>query len=68
MSIGILGKKLGMSQFFDDKGRSIPVTLVEAGPCRITQIKNSATDGYSAVQIAFGSVREKLVNKPFIIK
>jgi len=64
MSIGILGKKLGMSQFFDDKGRSIPVTLVEAGPCRITQIKNSATDGYSAVQIAFGSVREKLVNKP----
>jgi len=64
MSIGILGKKLGMSQFFDDKGRSIPVTLVEAGPCRITQIKNSAVDGYSAVQIAFGSVREKLVNKP----
>ena len=64
MSIGILGKKLGMSQFFDDKGRSIPVTLVEAGPCRITQIKNSATDGYSAVQIAFGSVREKLINKP----
>ena len=64
MSIGILGKKLGMSQFFDDKGRSIPVTLVEAGPCRITQIKNSAIDGYSAVQIAFGSVREKLVNKP----
>jgi len=64
MSIGILGKKLGMSQFFDDKGRSIPVTLVEAGPCRITQIKNSATDGYSAVQIAFASVREKLVNKP----
>ncbi len=64
MSIGILGKKLGMSQFFDDKGRSIPVTLVQAGPCRITQIKNAATDGYSAVQIAFGSVREKLVNKP----
>ena len=54
MTVGILGKKLGMSQFFDDKGRSIPVTLVEAGPCRITQIKNSATDGYSAVQIAFG--------------
>ena len=64
MSIGILGKKLGMSQFFDDEGRAIPVTLVEAGPCRITQIKNSATDGYLAVQIAFGSVREKLVNKP----
>ncbi|KGG21171.1 LSU ribosomal protein L3p (L3e) [Prochlorococcus marinus str. SS51] len=54
-----------MSQFFDEKGRSIPVTLVEAGPCRITQLKSSATDGYSAVQIAFGAVREKLINKPF---
>ncbi len=64
MSIGILGKKLGMSQFFDDEGRSVPVTLVQAGPCRITQIKSSATDGYSAIQIAFGAVREKLVNKP----
>ena len=65
MSIGILGKKLGMSQFFDDDGRSVPVTLVQAGPCRITQIKSSATDGYSAIQIAFGAVRDKLVNKPF---
>ncbi len=64
MSVGILGKKLGMSQLFDKEGRSIPVTLIEAGPCRITQIKSSATDGYSAVQIAFGLVREKLVNKP----
>ena len=64
MSIGILGKKLGMSQFFDNEGRSVPVTLVQAGPCRITQIKSSATDGYSAIQIAFGAVREKLVNKP----
>ncbi len=64
MSIGILGKKLGMSQFFDDDGRSVPVTLVQAGPCRITQIKSAATDGYSAIQIAFGAVREKLVNKP----
>ncbi len=66
MSVGILGKKLGMSQFFDKAGRSVPVTLIEAGPCRITQIKNSATDGYSAVQIAFGSVREKLMNKPSV--
>ena len=64
MSIGILGKKLGMSQFFDDEGRSIPVTLIEAGPCRITQLKNESTDGYSAVQIGFGEIREKLVNKP----
>jgi len=65
MSIGILGKKLGMSQFFDESGRSVPVTLIEAGPCRITQIKSAATDGYSAVQIGFGLVREKLLNKPF---
>ncbi len=65
MSIGILGKKLGMSQLFDDSGRSVPVTLVQAGPCRITQIKSSETDGYSAVQIGFGCVREKLINKPF---
>ncbi|KGG14676.1 LSU ribosomal protein L3p (L3e) [Prochlorococcus sp. MIT 0602] len=54
-----------MSQFFDDSGRSVPVTLVQAGPCRITQIKSAATDGYSAVQIAFGAVRDKLINKPF---
>ena len=64
MSVGILGKKLGMSQFFDDEGRSIPVTVIEAGPCRITQIKNDATDGYSAVQVGFGEIRDKLVNKP----
>jgi len=64
MSIGILGKKLGMSQFFDDHGRAVPVTLIEAGPCRITQLKTSDTDGYTAVQIGFGEVREKLINKP----
>jgi len=64
MSIGILGKKLGMSQFFDDEGRSIPVTVIEAGPCRITQIKQDATDGYSAVQVGFCEIRDKLVNKP----
>jgi large subunit ribosomal protein L3 len=64
MSIGILGKKLGMSQFFDDEGRAIPVTVIEAGPCRITQLKSSSTDGYTAVQIGFGEIREKLVNRP----
>ena len=64
MSIGILGKKLGMSQFFDDEGRAVPVTVIEAGPCRITQVKTPANDGYSAVQVGFGDVREKLVNQP----
>ena len=53
-----------MSQFFDDKGRAIPVTLIEAGPCRITQLKTSDIDGYAAVQIGFGDTREKLINKP----
>ncbi len=64
MSIGILGKKLGMSQFFDEQGRAVPVTLIKAGPCRITQLKSAATDGYAAVQIGFGETREKLINKP----
>ena len=64
MSIGILGKKLGMSQFFDEQGKAVPVTLIEAGPCRITQLKTSETDGYSAVQIGFGETRDKLINKP----
>ena len=64
MAIGILGKKLGMSQFFTAEGKSIPVTLIEAGPCRITQLKTPATDGYTAVQVGFGEIREKLVNKP----
>ncbi|MGA1428363.1 MAG: 50S ribosomal protein L3, partial [Vulcanococcus sp.] len=61
---GILGKKLGMSQFFDDEGRAIPVTVIEAGPCRITQLKTDSTDGYTAVQLGFGDIRDKLVNKP----
>ncbi|EDY38256.1 ribosomal protein L3 [Cyanobium sp. PCC 7001] len=53
-----------MSQFFDEAGKSIPVTVIEAGPCRITQIKSTGTDGYNAVQLGFGDIREKLVNKP----
>jgi len=64
MSLGILGKKLGMSQLFDDQGRAVPVTLIEAGPCRITQLKSADTDGYAAVQIGFQLIREKLINKP----
>ena len=64
MSIGILGKKLGMSQLFDDDGNAVPVTLIQAGPCRITQLKTTLLDGYSAVQIGYGSSKEKLLNKP----
>ena len=64
MAIGILGKKLGMSQLFDKDGNAVPVTLIEAGPCRVTQLKTHALDGYSAVQIGFGVSKDKLLNKP----
>lgn len=64
MSVGILGTKLGMTQVFDETGRSIPVTVVQAGPCTVTQIKTSETDGYSAVQLGFYEVTEKGLNKP----
>ena len=64
MSIGILGKKLGMSQLFDENGDAIPVTLIQAGPCRVTQLKTTALDGYSAVQIGYGLSKDKLINNP----
>jgi len=60
----IIGRKLGMTQVFGDKGIVIPVTVVEAGPCVITQIKEKDKDGYVAVQIAFENIRKNLVNKP----
>ncbi|WP_242103009.1 50S ribosomal protein L3 [Lysobacter sp. M2-1] len=63
-SLGIVGRKAGMSRLFTEDGKSVPVTLIEATPNRITQIKTVATDGYSAVQIAVGSKRAALVNKP----
>ena len=64
MKKGIIGKKLGMTQIFDETGLVIPVTVIEAGPCPVVQKKTVDTDGYSAVQLAFGEKREKLVNKP----
>lgn len=64
MSIGILGKKLGMTRMFGENGEAIPVTVIEAGPCPIVQIKSEQTDGYEAIQIGFGQTREKLINKP----
>ena len=60
----ILGKKVGMTQIFAEDGRMIPVTVVEAGPCVVVQKKTDETDGYNAVQLGFGEIREKLVNKP----
>ncbi len=61
---GILGKKIRMTNLFSDSGEYIPVTVVEAGPCYITQIKNAKKDGYSAVQLGFVEKREKVCNKP----
>ena len=66
MKKAILGKKLGMTQIFDNNGLVVPVTVVEAGPCFVSQIKTVENDGYSAVQLAFGDVRESLINKPML--
>ena len=60
---GILGTKLGMTQIFDDT-RAIPVTVIQAGPCYVTQVKSEEKDGYKAVQLAFGEMRSRDVNKP----
>ena len=60
----ILGKKIGMTQIFTEEGAMIPVTVVEAGPCVVTQVKTEESDGYKAIQVGFGEVKEKLVNKP----
>ena len=64
MKKAIIGKKIGMTQIFDDKGRVIPVTAIEAGPCVIAQIKTVETDGYNAVQLGYGEVKESKLNKP----
>jgi large subunit ribosomal protein L3 len=64
MSRGLLGKKLGMTGFFTSEGRYFPVTVIEAGPCVVTQIKTRATDGYDALQLGFGERRKSRVNKP----
>ena len=60
---GLIGRKIGMTQIFDESGRAIPVTLLEAGPCFVSQVKNAETDGYSAVQLAFGEVKPKRLSK-----
>ncbi len=61
---GVLGEKLGMTQVFDDQGRIVPVTVVQAGPCVVTQVKTPDVDGYSAVQLAYGAIDPRKVNKP----
>lgn len=61
---GILGTKLGMTQVFDENNRIVPVTVVQAGPCVVTQVRTPEADGYSAVQLAFGAIDPRKVNKP----
>jgi large subunit ribosomal protein L3 len=61
---GLLGTKLGMTQVFDSDGHIVPVTVVQAGPCTVVQVKTPERDGYAAVQLAFGDVKPKRVNKP----
>jgi large subunit ribosomal protein L3 len=61
---GILGEKLGMTQIFDDSGRVVPVTVVKAGPCVVSQVRTPEKDGYSAVQLAFGEKDPRRVNRP----
>jgi large subunit ribosomal protein L3 len=60
---GIIGRKIGMTSIFDDQGQSIPCTLIEAGPCVVTQIKTEATDGYNAVQLGWGEKKDKHTTK-----
>ena len=64
MKKAILATKVGMTQIFNEDGTLIPVTVLQAGPCVVTQVKTEENDGYAAVQIGFGDIREKLVNKP----
>ena len=64
MSVGILGTKLGMTQVFDEAGVAIPVTVVQAGPCTVTQVKTEQTDGYSAIQVGYSEVAAKALTKP----
>jgi large subunit ribosomal protein L3 len=64
MSIGIIGKKLGMTRIFGEQGEVIPVTVIEAGPCYITQVKSKEKDGYEAIQVGFGEKKENRINEP----
>jgi len=64
MCKGLIGKKLGMTSLFTPEGRSVPVTVIELGPCIVTQVKSETTDGYNAVQLGFGTKKSSRINKP----
>ena len=64
MKKGLIGKKIGMTQIFNEEGKEIPVTVIEAGPCVVSQVKTEETDGYNSIQLGFGAIKESKVNKP----
>ena len=64
MQKGIIGKKIGMTQLFDENGKVVPVTVIEAGPCTVVQKKTVESDGYQAVQLGFGDIAANKVSKP----
>ncbi len=66
MSAALLGRKLGMTRYFMEDGTNVPVTVIEAGPCAVTQLKSTETDGYSAVQMAFGDIKPRRSTMPLI--
>uniref|UniRef100_A0A7C4RTS1 Large ribosomal subunit protein uL3 n=1 Tax=Desulfatirhabdium butyrativorans TaxID=340467 RepID=A0A7C4RTS1_9BACT len=66
MSYGLIGRKLGMTGMFSPEGRYVPVTIVQAGPCVVTQIKTEATDGYNAIQVGFGVQKKQRLTKPIL--
>jgi large subunit ribosomal protein L3 len=66
MAIGILGKKIGMTQVYTDQGKWVPVTVIEAGPCDVVQLKTQSRDGYEAAQLGFGQRKEKNTTKPLL--
>jgi large subunit ribosomal protein L3 len=64
--MGLIGRKVGMTQLFDEKGDIVPVTVIEAGPCTVTEIRTSERDGYTALQLGFGTNKEKRFTKPVL--
>ena len=66
MSKTLIGRKVGMTQIFDEAGKVIPVTVIEAGPCVVAQVKSVESDGYNAIQLGFSDVKESKLNKPEI--
>jgi len=64
--MGLIGKKIGMTQLFDEKGDVVPVTVIEAGPCTVTEVRTSERDGYTALQLGFGTNKEKRFTKPVL--